>query len=277
MTVGRPAHRQSLLAAKAEARVRTRLAEERVRAARAAEGSADRLRELDLAADDTEELDALRRHTVDDVKRRLRENPDLPQEEREPLEEELAELQRRAREEEEAGTDLGAQQQVAVERVRAEAAEAALWAEWVRLATTEESDRRRPPPHTHTLSRPAARAGAGLPRKLRCASIPAAIRGDPGDSIGDAPPPNTRTPVGPSASAPLRLPPAHPPVGGGGEGFRPNQPPGSSIPAAAARFADANKKLVGVLRDVAKQVGGRTRGRTRGRFSRLSQNVFIGP
>ena len=158
MTVGRPAHRQSLLAAKAEARVRTRLAEERVRAARAAEGSADRLRELDLAADDAEELDALRRPTVDDLKRRLRENPDLPPEEREPLEAEIRELRRRAREEEAAGTDLVAQQQAAVERVRAEAAEAALWAEWVRLAKAEESDRRPPPPPPPTLIPPRAPA-----------------------------------------------------------------------------------------------------------------------
>ena len=170
----------ALMVAKAEARVRSRLAmerAERVRAVqRADEGEHEgRLFALALDEEDTEELDAVKEPSIPDMKRqrnRLVQVVGKVDEKRvEELDRAMEALEKRQSLESYQATDLNAETQIARLRVGYEAAEASLWEEWVRMATAEETDKPSQDPGTPIPAR-AARADAAY-KEVRAAVIEA--------------------------------------------------------------------------------------------------------
>lgn len=140
----------ALMVGKSEARVRSRVARERGERVRGVEqpeaGEEEHeARVLGLALDeeDIDELDAVKEPSVADLKRQMNRLAPVPGEAARvaELQEALVQLERQQALERYQETDLNAEAQIARARVAYEAAEGALWQEWVNVATAEESDR----------------------------------------------------------------------------------------------------------------------------------------
>jgi hypothetical protein len=103
----------------------------------------DDFTDMNLDADDSEELRVLREPNKDDFLKKIKalvteSNRDR---ERTQLQEELDELEFKQSKEEANNMDLSAECQIAIARLGAEVAERSLWAEWVHGSTIEETDK----------------------------------------------------------------------------------------------------------------------------------------
>ncbi len=131
-----------LMIAKAEARVRSRLAKERAKKVMSVdrENSDDVLFALVLEDEDTAELEAVKEPTINDLKKELEKLDKSDLDRKSQLETIIENLEKQKNADDYASTDLTAETQIARARVDCEIAEKVLWEEWLRFATSEETD-----------------------------------------------------------------------------------------------------------------------------------------